>query len=290
MDCRLAIRFRRGPAKARLWNIFSQKSMENFSTARRLACCLALAAGFSVQAQQAVGPGSPLPEHDLSPQLRELPFARPTVAGSVGESAWPRVIVLHSHAAPYAEVQSAVDGAQLFITGQILQASPASALHGVRLFVYRPGPWLEHDRGGDDPARLAFRVGRADVVRVDGKWARLVVADSDREIIAGDLVLGELPRYRMVDGAVPAAQEIDARVAAQRGDERLRFAAAGQVVALDRGARDGVLSGMCLHQRGRRKAIGRILHVGTHASAAQLARVSVPLEAGDEISIRPCTD
>jgi hypothetical protein len=239
-----------------------------------------------------------LPERKLAPRLRPVPSAPSGLSVADDGRRRPQAIVLDAHAGPFAEVKGAADArdaAQLFTVGQSVRLGSALALRGRYLSVYRPGPRLESTARRGELGRLAFRIGSVNLVRSGSSdEVEAVIVKSSREIVAGDLVL-DMPQARQgQEEASLVAPGVPARVAAQHGPDRLRLAAARQVVGLDRGAADGVHAGMCLRQapgcRGRGDFIGRILHAGSQASAAQLAGSAAPLEAGDEVCIAPCLD
>ncbi|MBP0598244.1 hypothetical protein J8I26_09030 [Herbaspirillum sp. LeCh32-8] len=258
--------------------------MEKFSTARGLSCACSLLAGLCTAS---LADSLSRAEHRQSPQPRSLPLVAPAASAAV--DAWPQAIVLDAQAGALAEVAGADGGAQLFIAGQVLRVRRAGTLRGHRLAVYRPGPWLQDGVGGRALGRLAFRVARAEWLRADSNRDEVeaVALHGEREIQAGDLVFAALP-LPISASAAPPPREMSAHVAAQRDGEALRFAAAGQIVALDRGALDGARVDMCLRLPGREQPAGRVLHVGAHAAAVLLEQVRAPLEPGAAVLLSRC--
>ena len=208
------------------------------------------------------------------------------------------VMVLDAGAGPFAEVAGPAatqGGRQLLSVGQVVRIVPAAARDGF-LAIYRPGPMLLSTDGRTGLGRMAFLVGNARIVRrgADGNAAEATIVSASREIVAGDmLMMAPAPNLNLTGDAGTAMPAVAARVAVQSGAERVRLAAIHQVLGLDRGTVDGVRTGMCLRAGecgGHGAIIGRVLHAGDRASAAQITRAAVLLEWGDEICVAACPD
>lgn len=234
----------------------------------------------------------PLPEQRQRPQARPLPPARVPVAP---DDAWPQVIVLDEESGPSAVVVGDGSG-RLFTIGQRLRLAPALEPGSARrLPVYRPGPWLMPSHCPADAGRLAIRVGTVEIRSVGAAQAlsEATVVHGSRELAPGDLVPhGAWPQTPQ---STPVAHGIAAHVARQRGAERMRWIGARQMVALDRGADDGVRRGMCAQAGacdggGGHPVAGRILHAGAHASAVLLEGAAVAPESGDAVCITACAE
>lgn len=251
--------------------------MKKFSTGLLLAGCSALAAA-------------------AAPQLRILP-PLPQEQGIAGDAGRLSVMVLDADAAPSVEVAGSAStqgGRQLLAAGQLVRIAPAMAAPDGFFAIYRPGPMLRSADGRAELGRMVFLIGNARIVRsgADGNAAEARIVSANREIVAGDMLVATPASARR--GATRSAmQAVAARVAMQSGAERVRLAAAHQVLGLDRGTADGVRAGMCLRAAGcgnHGAIIGRVLHAGDRASAAQITRPSVLLEWGDEICVAACPD
>lgn len=251
--------------------------MKKFSTGLLLAACSALAAA-------------------AAPQLRVLP-PLPQEQGIAGDAGRLSVMVLDAGAGPLAEVvgPAAAQGArQLLAIGQLVRIVPAVAAWDGLVAIYRPGPMLRSADGRAGLGRMVFLIGNARIVRsgADGNAAEATIVSASREVVAGDMLMAApaLDRSGETRDAMPA---VAARVAMQSGTERVRLAAAHQVLGLDRGMRDGVRTGMCLRASGcgdHGAIIGRVLHAGDRAAVAQITRPAVLLEWGDEICAAACHD
>ncbi|WP_290971790.1 hypothetical protein [Herbaspirillum sp.] len=259
--------------------------MKKFSTGLLFAGCSALPAALAEPS-----------EHRLSPQPRVLAPSQP-VQQAAGDGGRLPAVVLDADAGPFAEVlgpAAARAGARLSGAGQAVRIAPAVAADGALVAIYRPGPMLRSADGRADLGRMAFLVGSARIVGRDahGKGGEAVIANSNREVAAGDIVMAA-PATVGAGESRGAVHAIAARIAVQSGAKRMRLAGAHQAAALDRGRADGVRAGMCLRAArcgGHGAVIGRILHAGQRASVAQVARAAAPLEWGDEVCVTACLD
>ena len=270
------------------------ETMKKFSTGPLFSGGWALGGAVLALAPSLSVASSLLPEYVLPPRPRVLaPLPQAQRVGD--DSGRPLAMVLDPDAGPFAKVTgpaAARDATQLFVAGQAVRIALVGASHEGFVSIYRLGPVLRSSDGGTALGRMAFRIGGARIVRRDtnGKGGEAVITSSSREIVAGDIVLDAQTWPQEKQGAV---QAVAARVVMQSGAERMRLAAADQVVGLDRGAADGVHAGMCLRVAGcgrRGDIAGRVLHAGGRASVAQLVRGTAPLEGGDEVCIAACPD
>lgn len=276
--------------------------MKKFSTGPLLFACWVPAGAVSAQEPPPFVVSPPLPEYILSPRPRVLaPLPQAQQAGD--DSARPQAMVLDGDAGPFAEVTGLVaardvvrDAAQMFVSGQMVRIAPVGASgapleEGVS--IYRLGPTLGSADGRTALGRMAYRIGSARIVRrdADGKATKAVIAHGNREIAAGDIVLDA--RAWPAAARQETVRAVAARVALQSGAERMRLAAMGQVVGLDRGALDGVRAGMCLRAAECDRTgdvVGRVLHAGGRASVARLEHGAALLAGGDEVCIAACPD
>ncbi|TFH87005.1 LysM domain-containing protein [Billgrantia azerbaijanica] len=239
----------------------------------------------------------------LSPEVRRIP-PREAIAPIPLESVQHflrdhRVIDDPDALAALAYVVAGDDRRLLSGVGDRLYARGALT-PGARYGVYRVGERYR-DAASDEVLGLELEsVGRVRAVRQEGEIAVLEVVASHRELRDDDIVL-PLESRAIEREFVPRAPdaEVDGRILAVPGG--VRFVGRLQVVALDRGRRDGLAAGHVLRveQRGERvvdpRTDERLTLPGNEAglvmvfrpyakmSYALVMRASRSLEVGDRV-------